>query len=170
MPANGAARNSRYSAGFTLIELVVGIVVFTISLSIILTLIVPQAAQTAEPLRQVKAAKLGQSLMNEVLSRSYDENSDRSPPFQTCTEKGNCTTSLGAEEGSRNKFDDVDDYNGVSVSDAGGIYSGYGYTIAVVYDNSIDVLSSANSYKRIDIVVIAPDNQNYAFSAYRGSY
>jgi len=170
MPASDLARNSRLGAGFTLIELVVGIVVFTISLSIILTLIVPQAAQTAEPLRQVKAAKLGQSLMYEVLSRSYDENSDRSPPFQTCTEKGNCSTSLGAEEGSRNEFDDVDDYNGLVVNDAGGIYAGYGYTIDVEYDSSVDALSSANSYKRIDIVVIAPNNQNYAFSAYRGSY
>jgi len=170
MPANCLVRTNTREAGFTLIELVVGIVVFTISLSIILTLIVPQAEQTAEPLRQVKAAKLGQSLMNEVLSRSYDENSDRSPPFKTCTEKGNCTTSLGAEEGSREAFDDVDDYHGINISDAGGIYAGYGYTIAVEYDSSVDALGSANTYKRIDIVVIAPNNQSYAFSAYRGSY
>ncbi len=60
------------SEGFTLLELVIGIVVFTISLTIVLSLIVPQAEQTAEPFRQVKAAKLGQSLMNDILSRSYD--------------------------------------------------------------------------------------------------
>ncbi|HBI75641.1 MAG TPA: agglutinin biogenesis protein MshD, partial [Alteromonas macleodii] len=46
-------------------ELVIGIVVFTISLTVVLSLIVPQAEQTAEPFRQVKAAKLGQSLMND---------------------------------------------------------------------------------------------------------
>ena len=81
--------------GFTLLELVIGIVVFTISLTVVLSLIVPQAEQTAEPFRQVKAAKLGQSLMNDILSRSYDENSDRSPPFETCNAKGNCSTTLG---------------------------------------------------------------------------
>ena len=81
------AKLPKSQTGFTLLELVIGIVVFTISLTIVLSLIVPQAEQTAEPFRQVKAAKLGQSLMNDILSRSYDENSDRSPPFVTCVDK-----------------------------------------------------------------------------------
>ena len=93
--------------GFTLLELVIGIVVFTISLTVVLSLIVPQAEQTAEPFRQVKAAKLGQSLMNDILSRSYDENSDRSPPFVTCNAKGNCSTTLGPEEANEDDYDDV---------------------------------------------------------------
>ena len=162
----------KYSEGFTLLELVIGIVVFTISLTIVLSLIVPQAEQTAEPFRQVKAAKLGQSLMNDILSRSYDENSDRSPPFETCNAKGNCSTTLGPEEASEDDYDDVDDYNGYTVNDVGGNYSSFGFTVTVDYDSDLNDNTPTDglTFKRIDIAVTAPDGQVYNFSAYRGSY
>ncbi|MDO6566697.1 agglutinin biogenesis protein MshD [Alteromonas sp. 1_MG-2023] len=159
--------------GFTLLELVVGIVVFTISLTVVLSLIAPQAAQTAEPLRQVKAAKLGQSLMNDILSRSFDENSDKSPPFETCNEKASgCSTTLGSEEASSDDYDDVDDYNGLTVNNVGGNYSSFSYTVNVEYDSDLNQATSndGDTYKRIDIAVTAPDGQVYRFSAYRGSY
>ena len=162
----------KYSEGFTLLELVIGIVVFTISLTIVLSLIVPQAEQTAEPFRQVKAAKLGQSLMNDILSRSYDENSDRSPPFETCNAKGNCSTTLGPEEASEDDYDDVDDYNGYTVNDVGVNYSSFGFTVTVDYDSDLNDSTPTDglTFKRIDIAVTAPDGQVYNFSAYRGSY
>tara|TARA_B100000959_G_scaffold103499_1_gene109124 strand:+ start:185 stop:706 length:522 start_codon:yes stop_codon:yes gene_type:complete len=158
--------------GFTLLELVIGIVVFTISLTVVLSLIVPQAEQTAEPFRQVKAAKLGQSLMNDILSRSYDENSDRSPPFVTCNAKGNCSTTLGPEEANEDDYDDVDDYNGYTVNDVGGNYSSFGFTVTVDYDSDLNDSTPTDglTFKRIDIAVTAPDGQVYNFSAYRGSY
>ncbi|MEC8966475.1 MAG: prepilin-type N-terminal cleavage/methylation domain-containing protein [Pseudomonadota bacterium] len=158
--------------GFTLLELVIGIVVFTISLTVVLSLIVPQAEQTAEPFRQVKAAKLGQSLMNDILSRSYDENSDRSPPFVTCNAKGNCSTTLGPEEANEDDYDDVDDYNGYTVNDVGGNYSSFGFTVTVDYDSDLNDSTPTDGlmFKRIDIAVTAPDGQVYNFSAYRGSY
>ena len=160
------------SEGFTLLELVIGIVVFTISLTIVLSLIVPQAEQTAEPFRQVKAAKLGQSLMNDILSRSYDENSDRSPPFETCNAKANCTTTLGPEEANEDDYDDVDDYNGYVVSNVGGNYNNFGFSVTVDYDSDLDdsTPTDGQTFKRIDIAVTAPDGQIYNFSAYRGSY
>ena len=151
----------KHSEGFTLLELVIGIVVFTISLTIVLALIVPQAEQTAEPFRQVKAAKLGQSLMNDILSRSYDENSDRSPPFVTCVDKPDpsnasdnlCSDALGPDAGetSEEAYDDVDDYNGYAISNVGGNYNGFAYRVDVAYDSSIDVTSDPGS------VVHCPD-------------
>lgn len=169
--------------GFTLLELVIGIVVFTISLTVVLSLIVPQAEQTAEPFRQVRAAKLGQSLMNDILSRSYDENSDRSPPFVTCVDKPNpskasdnlCSDALGPDAGetSEEAYDDVDDYNGYAISNVGGNYNGFAYRVDVTYDSSIESdlnKRAPKQYKRIDIAVTAPDGQVYNFSAYRGSY
>ena len=166
------AKLPKSQTGFTLLELVIGIVVFTISLTIVLSLIVPQAEQTAEPFRQVKAAKLGQSLMNDILSRSYDENSDRSPPFETCNAKGNCSTTLGPEEASEDDYDDVDDYNGYTVNDVGGNYSSFGFTVTVDYDSDLNDSTPTDglTFKRIDIAVTAPDGQVYNFSAYRGSY
>lgn len=158
--------------GFTLLELVVGIVVFTISLTLVLSLIAPQAAQTAEPLREVKAAKLGQSIMNDILSRSFDEGSDRGPPFETCNEKGTCSSTLGPEEANEADYDDVDDYNGFNVNDVGGIYTGFSYAVAVEYDSDFNTAtaSDGDTFKRIDLAVTVPDGQIYRFSAYRGSY
>ena len=168
--ANPCSANAQ--RGFTLIELVVGIVVFTISLTVVLSLIVPQAEQTAEPFRQVKAAKLGQSLMNDILSRSYDENSDRSPPFETCNDKGSCSVVLGPEEASEDDYDDLDDYNGYAVADVGGNYAGFSFTVAVEYDTDLNdaTPNDGQAFKRVDIAVTAPNGQVYNFSAYRGSY
>lgn len=160
------------SKGFTLLELIIGIVVFSISLTVVLSLIAPQAAQTAQPLLQVKAAKLGQSLLNDILSRSYDENSDRSPPFETCNQKGNCSTTLGPEEANERDYDDVDDYNGLTIGDVGGIYASYSVNVAVEYDSDLsdNTLNDGESFKRVDVAVTAPDGETYNFSAYRGSY
>jgi len=72
--------------GFTLIELIIGIVMLAITLSIITALIAPQAQKSAEPITALRASELGQSLMNEIQSKSFDEHSDRSPPFRRCGE------------------------------------------------------------------------------------
>ena len=181
------AKLPKSQTGFTLLELVIGIVVFTISLTIVLSLIVPQAEQTAEPFRQVKAAKLGQSLMNDILSRSYDENSDRSPPFVTCVDKPDpsnasdnlCSDALGPDAGetSEEAYDDVDDYNGVDdsppVSLIGSIdssYSTYRVQVTVTCDGST-VSASGNSHvKKILVQVTPPRERPIAFAAYKGNF
>ncbi|WP_427980905.1 type IV pilus modification PilV family protein, partial [Agarivorans sp.] len=66
----------RVAAGFTLIELIVGIVVMAIALVVISSFLVPQARRSIEPVYQFRAAELGSSLMNEILSKSFDEQSD----------------------------------------------------------------------------------------------
>lgn len=111
-------------------------------------------------------------MLNDILSRSYDENSDRSPPFETCNQKGNCSTTLGPEEANESDYDDVDDYNGLAIGDVGGIYARYSVNVAVEYDSDLSdsTLNDGDSFKRIDVAVTAPDGQIYNFSAYRGSY
>ena len=53
----------KIQSGFTLIELIIGIVMFAIALSIITALIAPQAKQSAEPIVALRASELGQALM-----------------------------------------------------------------------------------------------------------
>ena len=55
------------ASGFTLIELVIGIVVFSIALVLFTSLMVPQAIRSVDPIFQVRASELGQSLMNEII-------------------------------------------------------------------------------------------------------
>ncbi|REL28162.1 prepilin-type N-terminal cleavage/methylation domain-containing protein [Thalassotalea euphylliae] len=104
--------------GFTLIELIIGIVVLAISFSVITSLIIPTTVQSANQLHQIRAAELGQTLMNEILARSFDENSDHAGGLFRCQEQGvECTgtissiVSLGVDVGeSRDQYNDVDDF------------------------------------------------------------
>ena len=165
--------NKRQNGGFTLVELILGMVVFVIALTIVTSLIVPQARQTAEPLIQLKASKLAQATINEILAKAYDENSDRSPPFQRCDEKpSGCSATLGAEEASRDLYDDVDDYHNLSIADVGGDYAGFGITISVVLDGDYNQSTSDSLQvaKRIDVTVSTPIGEQYAFQAYRGNF
>ena len=119
----------RRLSGFTLIELVTGIVLFAVAMTLIMGVFLPMTRQQAQPIYQVRAAELGQGMLQEVLSRSFDENSDRSgtttagkyrycgviDAMNTTTEysTGNCSSSLGADSGesSYTQYDDVDDFN-----------------------------------------------------------
>ncbi|MGN4932863.1 type IV pilus modification PilV family protein [Aeromonas rivipollensis] len=108
--------------GFTLIELIVGIVLLAIALTGILGLLVNQAPQAVDPVQQVRAAQLAQRILNEVLQKSFDEHSDHNggrfrcgetagtPPvtYPACTN----TASYGPESGETRpyQFNDVDDY------------------------------------------------------------
>ena len=74
------SRSKLGQQGFTLIELIVGIIVLTISLAIVSTLIAPAEEKSADNVLQIKASELGQSLMNDITSRAFDDNSDN--PFE----------------------------------------------------------------------------------------
>lgn len=172
--------------GFTLIELIISIVIFAIALTIIVGLIAPQARQSAEPLMQLKASALGQSLMNEILSKSFDENSERAPPFRRCSE-----TTLGAlpcsELGdlgldgaeTRTSFDDVDDYielSGQAITNALGEelieYQEFSLEVLVEYDSDYNASTSDGGVlaKRITVAVISPLGERYGFTSYKANY
>jgi MSHA pilin protein MshD len=73
-----------FQAGFTLIEVIVGIVVLAIALTLITAVLGPLSQKSTEPWHQVRAAELGHSFLNEVMARSFDESSDRSGGAYRC--------------------------------------------------------------------------------------
>lgn len=121
--------------GFTLVELIIGIIVFAIAMSIVTVLVAPSASRSVDPMMQVRAAELAQSLLNEISAKSFDENSDRlngqircnedlsDPPNGNADDSGigerNCTDdeALGPDGEERDEFDDVDDYDGLTEPD-----------------------------------------------------
>jgi MSHA pilin protein MshD len=162
--------------GFTLIELVVGITLVAIAATLLVNLIVPAWRQSAEPLVQQRAASLAQSLMDEILSKRYDETT----PDGGVPRCDPCTVSLGAESGeSRATFDDVDDYNAYCGSDvpvqdtngdAIGGYDSYLMRICVSYDSAYNGGNAGTDAKRITVTITPSANVPIIFTAYRANF
>ena len=89
--------------GFTLIELIVGIVLLAVALTGILGLLINQAPQAVDPVQQVRAAQLAQRLSGEILQKSFDEHSDHNGGRYRCGEQvagvtiSSCSTSYGPD-------------------------------------------------------------------------
>ena len=99
----------------------IGIVVLGIALTLLATVLAPQALVQLEPMYQVRATELARSFSADILSRAFDENSDRTGGETYCgpvtgseVSTGSCTApaSFGSETGETfNTFNDVDDYH-----------------------------------------------------------
>ena len=148
-------------------KLVIGITTFAIAITIITGVLAPQVNRTVDPIYQVRATELAQSMFNEILSKYYDENSDRSGGRIRCDEDLNddgdaddknvgeelCSETLGPDSGEndRSDYDDVDDYDGYFeddiiqnslaedlVLDGVELYNGFTVGVSVFYDNDQD--------------------------------
>ena len=186
-----AHQTPRRHQGFTLIELVVGIVVFAVALTLFSSLLVPQAIKSVDPIYQVRATELAQSLINEISGKSFDENSSRSGGQIRCNEVGApaCTASAnlgldGAE--TRAEFNDVDDYNNLAEADTAilnslgenitigtiGLYQGFQANVSVMYDDDVDGIDdgSIGNRKLIIVSITTPNDEVMVFSTYRNNY
>ena len=170
--------------GFTLMEIIVGIVTLSVVLLLVSAVVGPQFQQSANPMLEVRANELAQSVLNEIIGKAFDENSPVGGALR-CSETGapSCTaaTSLGAETGeSRPDYDDVDDYINITLQDAlgkdlslSGLYTGFSLGISVFYDddlNGIQDVGDGNLFKLIRLTVTSPNQQDFVFTVYKGNY
>lgn len=134
------AVENNLNKGFSLIELVTGIVVFSITMVVVITLVINQTQQSIDPVLQTRAAELAKSLANEILSKAYDENAFLDGGILRCSEadaENSCTAiedfgpdGEGANLEQRADYDDVDDYHNLFANTGGDIESAIGTTIA----------------------------------------
>jgi MSHA pilin protein MshD len=170
--------------GFTLIELIVGIVVLSISFSLLISLILPLSEKSAEQLHQVRASELGQSMMNEIIGRAFDQKSDMAGGLIRCGENGVVCTGydeLGSENGesTRDLYNDVDDYIDFDFSNEtnalgesfSSLYPGFNVEVSVCYSNfSANCSNSIELAKLITITVTTPQDFNFVFSFYKANF
>lgn len=111
--------------GLTLIEVVVAIVVIGIGAGAIMLMLAEGYRGSPDPQLRIKAVELGQSYMDEILTKAWD---DKTPPGGGCVvpsgasacgsgpaaacpgSAGSCGPDGGEDRGT---FDDVDDYDGL---------------------------------------------------------
>ncbi|NQZ81768.1 MAG: prepilin-type N-terminal cleavage/methylation domain-containing protein [Colwellia sp.] len=185
-------RSFKKNSGFTLVETIIGIVVLAISFSILSSLLFPAAKQSAEQVHQIKAAELGQSMLNEILARAFDENSDMAGGRVRCGESGLvCTLDNGfgadAGENSRALYDDVDDYE--NLDDSGtdlvnslgtsiaSLYLGYRVRVMVCHDSNYngvcdkdESITNTVVAKLITVTITTPQGFDIVFSSYKANF
>lgn len=72
--------------GFTLVELIIGIVVLAVAMMVMNTMLISQSKDALEPLYRLRASQLGQSIMQNILTRAYDQNADHNGGYYRCGE------------------------------------------------------------------------------------
>lgn len=166
--------------GFTLIELVVGILVLGIALVMMTSMLFPQADRAAFTLHRVRSAELAHSLLNEIWGKRYDENTNANGGVPACgSPSGNlCSATLGPDgvasnQETRNDFDDVDDYSGLTITSDmlnssqtyGESYSGYQLSVTVTYPDA-----PSRNTKLIRVDVSTPSGEVITYHAQRSNY
>lgn len=174
------AKQIKHQKGLTLIEIIVGIVALSIALSIVTTLIIPAEQNSADQIHQVKAAELAHSLMDEIMTKAYDHNSDMAGGALRCGETNAplCTSSPGPDSGetSIELYNDVDDYHELDMDTYGNMdnlikntYQGFELQVTVTQDGA--ALSIANSLaKKIEIKVTTPLKNDLYFTVYKTNF
>ncbi len=189
-------KKSTIQGGFSLVELVVGIVVMAIALTYMSTVFFSNPGRSVEPLLQIRAAEFGQSLMEEILAKNFDESTPVggvpacAPATTPCTASGGLGID-GTE--TRISFNDVDDYHLYCGDEAGktgwplvspeGVspqgFENFRMRICVGYDDDYDgVINEAGvdelDAKLITVELFAPQvgglGTAITFTAYKGNY
>ncbi|WNC72906.1 prepilin-type N-terminal cleavage/methylation domain-containing protein [Thalassotalea psychrophila] len=181
-------KSYKFQQGFTLIELVLGMTVIVVVIGFMMAAMLPKEKESADQIHLIRAAELGQSLMNEITSKAFDQNSDLSGGLLRCNETGfqACTTSanLGSEGETRTFYNDVDDFNGLSSiedalgSDISELYNNFSIFVSVNYDNNYDgitdiydgTIDNSQLTKRITITVTTPLGTPITFAVFKANF
>lgn len=107
--------------GFTLIEIIIGIVVLSIALTGGLSLLISQVDAYRDPLIKEKSVQIAKRVVHEIQIRAYDEKSDIGGGIFRCSETvggislGDCSSEAeyGTDPGELmlDTLDDVDDFD-----------------------------------------------------------
>ncbi|GIU08184.1 MSHA biogenesis protein MshD [Shewanella sp. c952] len=176
--------------GFTLIELVVGMVVISIAFVLLSTMLFPQAERAADTLHRVRSAELAHSILNEIWGKRYDQNTNANggvpacgapeklslglPAGLACTAEDNLgPDKINGIEETRNNYNDVDDYNGLTINSPmlnssetyAQRYINYKLLVKVEYND----LPSLNT-KLVTIDITTPKGEVMTFNAIRSNY
>ncbi len=150
------------SAGMSLIELVIAIVVVAICLTGAFALVDTTVRRSADPMLERQATAIAEAYLEEILQHAYQDPDDA----RVCP----------APEASRALFDNVCDYDGLVDSGArsqvGTAVAGLeGYRIDVAIDRKATLgdLAGDAAVLRIDVSVTDPLGRTLRFSAYRSN-
>ncbi|MDD8060251.1 MULTISPECIES: type IV pilus modification PilV family protein [Shewanella] len=167
-------QHTLHTKGFTLIELVIGMMVIGVAIVMLTSMLFPQADKASATLQRVRSAELAHSVMNEIWGKRYDQNTNANGGVPACNSGAGltCSTSMGNDGESRDAFNDVDDYHGLnetsnmldSSQTYAQAYSGFKLAVTVSY------LDTTQAEKLITVDVTTPSNEVITYQTVRSNY
>ncbi|MCL1142101.1 prepilin-type N-terminal cleavage/methylation domain-containing protein [Shewanella gaetbuli] len=161
--------------GFSLIELVIGMLVLSIAMVMLTSMFFPQADRSVESLYRMRSAELAHSVMNEIWGKRYDQNTNPNGGVPACNAPSGlpCSTVLGPNGEPRDEYNDIDDYHGLDIND---LMLNSSETYADVYRNfklnvTVEYVDAATqAAKLITVTVTTPSNEDITYQAVRSNY
>jgi MSHA pilin protein MshD len=152
----------RGQSAFTLIEIIITIIVISISATALLSVFSSMIRGSADPLIQQQATTIAEAYMEEIMLRAFED--------PQVAESG------AAEAGeTRPNYDDVQDYNSLGTNQVRdqnnnpvAALSAYGVTVVVAGDTLNTV--PAGAAMRVDVTVTHPAIADILLSGYRTRY
>jgi MSHA pilin protein MshD len=149
-------RSGPRARGVTLVELIVSIVVIGVALAGVMVVIVRNTSASADPLIWHQAVIVGEAYLEEILTKNF--------------------TADGVEA-SRDLYDDVMDYNGLTDSpprDQNGTaiaaLAGYSVNVQVATEALNDITLASGNAVRAQVTVTMPTGGSVVVSGYRTNY
>ena len=149
-------RSQPRARGVTLVELIVSIVVIGVALAGVMVVIVRNTSASADPLIWHQAVIVGEAYLEEILTKNF--------------------TADGVEA-SRDLYDDVMDYNGLTDSpprDQNGTaiaaLAGYSVNVQVATEALNDITLASGNAVRVEVTVTMPTGGSVVVSGYRTNY
>ncbi|MDX2477232.1 MAG: prepilin-type N-terminal cleavage/methylation domain-containing protein [Gammaproteobacteria bacterium] len=148
--------------GFTLIELIVAMVVISVALAGVMSVINYTTLHSADPVLRHQAIATAEAYMEEITLKDYTDPDDGAE----------CPVS----EASRDLYDNVCDYNGLSDS---GAVDQNGNAISGLENYSVNVSVAPDTYGpsgattaglKIDVTVVDPGGESLTLTGYRANY
>ncbi|GLS82350.1 prepilin-type N-terminal cleavage/methylation domain-containing protein [Paraferrimonas haliotis] len=166
----------RSQAGFTLLELVIGILVSAIAITLLTSTLYPQADKAGETLQRMRSAELAHSILNEIWGKRFDENSGVNGGVPACGSADGVPCAddpTGPSSKNRNDFDNVSDYHGLTINSLMlnssqryvDRYPNFLMSVSVGYRDS-----STKAQKLITVTVTTPDGEDIVYQAIRSNY
>jgi MSHA pilin protein MshD len=152
--------NKNIQKGATLIELIIAISIVAVALFGVISVFRVTVTNSANPITQKQAVLIAESVMDEVLSKSF-------------------TTPSGGYAGpfinaNRDKFDSINDYNNLSIttmtSISGTTIGGLEKYSATINTANVALGTLANSESIVITINVVGPNDNFTLKGYRVNY
>lgn len=162
--------------GVTLIEMVVFIAIVSVAFTGIIMVFINTGKHSADPLVKIRTIELGQSVLEEILLKKYDDNT---PVSGACVDYSSNTRCSNAPDGettlqadidpittlpeTRSTFDDVDDYHNLEYCGdnvTSGDASCTGSCSTLVNESGIDISAEYSGYSICVQVAFAGNELN----------